>query len=243
RAPGAEAEPGRRGPRAAAGRPPEGEAGPLLKPESAGREQPGEGRGRGQSSARSLLLEGDGPARLQAPTLPGVGGERFAGARGSGRALSAGFYHPRVLAHSTSTDEGEDPLSVWLPVVLQIMSAAPGTPRGKSSLAGVEPMTFPSCAPHCLDQRLGRAIDLAPLAAKKGAGGGRRRACSESRGKHRNGGRAAGSGAAVGAVPAESGPQARVRPTTYRLRGPRRLGFSPRAVVLGFRRSPTPTRL
>ena len=39
----------------------------------AGRGQPGEGRGREQSSARSLLLEGDGPARLQAPILPGVG--------------------------------------------------------------------------------------------------------------------------------------------------------------------------
>ena len=124
----------------------------IIKLESAGRGQPGEGRGRGQSSARSLLLEGDGPARLQAPTLPGVGGERFAGARGSRRALRAGFYHPRVLAHSKSTDEDEDPLSVWLPVVLQIMSAAPGTPRRKSSLAGVEPMTFPSCAPPCLDQ-------------------------------------------------------------------------------------------
>lgn len=85
-----------RGPRAAAGRPPEGEAGLLLKPGTPGREQPGEGRGRGQSSKRSLL-EGDGPARLQAPTLPGVGGERLAEARGSGRALSAGSTNPRAL--------------------------------------------------------------------------------------------------------------------------------------------------
>ena len=135
------------------GRPPEGEAGPLLKPGSPGREQPGEGRGRGQSSACSLL-KGDGPARLQAPTLPQVRGERLAEARGSGRALSAGSNHPGSLhiLRPLTRDEGEDPLSFWLLVVLQIMSAAPGTPRGKRSLSGVDPMTFPSCAPHCLDQ-------------------------------------------------------------------------------------------
>lgn len=77
------------------GCPPEGEAGPLLKPWTPGREQPGEGRGQGQSSARSLL-EGDGPARLQSETFRGVG-ERLAEVRSSGRALSAGSKHPGSL--------------------------------------------------------------------------------------------------------------------------------------------------
>lgn len=77
------------------GRPPEGEAGPLLKPWTPGREQPGEGRGRVQNSARSLL-EGDGPARLQSATFRGVG-ERLAEVRSSGRALSAGSEHPGAL--------------------------------------------------------------------------------------------------------------------------------------------------
>lgn len=141
-----------RGPRAAAGRPPEGEAGLLLKPGTPGREQPGEGRGRGQSSERALL-EGDGPARLQTPTLPGVRGKRLAETRGSGRALSPGLTTPPPsFTNSTSTvpHEGEDPLSFLLLVVLQIMSAAPGIPLGKRSLPGEDPMTFPSRAPHYL---------------------------------------------------------------------------------------------
>lgn len=96
------------GPCAAAGRPPEGGAGLLLKPGTPGREQPGEGRGRGQSSERAPL-EGDGPARLQAPTLPGVRGYRLAEARGSARALSARFASPglyKLHVHSLRRRRG-----------------------------------------------------------------------------------------------------------------------------------------
>lgn len=44
-----------------------------------------------------MLLEGDGPARLWAPTSAGVGSERFVEERGSGRALNACPKHPGSL--------------------------------------------------------------------------------------------------------------------------------------------------
>lgn len=115
RAPGAGAEPGSGGPRAAAGRPPGGEAGPLLKPRTRGREQPREGRGRGRSSARSLP-EGDGPARGQTPTPSGVR-RRLAEAPGSGRALSAGSEHRGSFCafhvHGLRRRRGSTLVCVW----------------------------------------------------------------------------------------------------------------------------------
>lgn len=89
-------------PCSSAGRPPRGEAGPLLKPWTPGQGQPGAGRGLGRSSARSQP-EGDGPAGLRAPTLPAVRGQKLAQAPGSGRALST---HPNTLALYTSRFHG-----------------------------------------------------------------------------------------------------------------------------------------
>lgn len=98
------------------GCPPEGEAGPLLKPWTRGGEQPGEGRGRGQSSARSLL-EGNGPARLQSATFRGVG-ERLAEVRSSGRALSIGSKYLgslRVLHSQAPTKARIRSRGLWCP--------------------------------------------------------------------------------------------------------------------------------
>lgn len=93
-------------PHSSAGRPPGGEAGPLLKPWTPGQGQPGAGRGLGRSSARSLRLpEGDGPAGLRAPTFPAGSGEEVAQAPRSGRALST---HPSragsLVTHPARTD-------------------------------------------------------------------------------------------------------------------------------------------
>lgn len=92
-------------PLSSAGRPPRGEAGPLLKPWTPGRGQPGAGRGLGRSSARSLP-EGDGPAGLRAPTLPAVSGEKAAQARRSGRALSTHSEQARSLHIPLAADRG-----------------------------------------------------------------------------------------------------------------------------------------
>lgn len=135
-------------PRSSAGRPPRGEAGPLLKPWTPGQGQPGAGRGLGRSSARSLP-EGDGPAGLRAPTLPAVRGEKLAQAPESGQALSTHPEHACSLHNPLpGTAEDQVPLSLPLP---QTMSSVPGTARRKRSSPSLDLMTFPSCASCCPD--------------------------------------------------------------------------------------------
>lgn len=135
-------------PRSSAGRPPRGEAGPLLKPWTPGQGQPGAGRGPGRSLARSLP-EGDGPAGLRAPTLPAVRGEKLAQAPGSWRALSTPREHVLSL-HTPLPRPTEDQVRLWLSLP-QIMSSVPGTALRKRSSPSLDLMTFPSCVSCCPD--------------------------------------------------------------------------------------------